>query len=398
MNTFRPTPRSAVLLAAGLLADIPDEPTERTPEQAATALAAYLLDWHRREDRSAWWDYYRWKNDLTEEELLDESRPLAGLEYVDAIDTIDRSVVHRFSFPDQDFKLEDGGQGKDLDSERGLRIHSIDPAARTLDLLVGKNAKWNVPSLRRIAPDPVVRTTDQRARLLEIGKVVRPGLEQLATANPVAHALITRALPRFATGAPLADSESALERARTAGLNLERSVLAIQGPPGTGKTFTGARMITTLLAAGRRVGITGTSHKVIANLLEEVCKAVQEEGIRLQGIQAGSKAAVSHDQVTVVRKNPDAAKTWLEDEDFNLIAGTAWLWARADMRGSVQMLVVDEAGRAAAGLRAVRSPPTRERSRLRFLTRTGRPRRQEVSRPTGACLPGPTAMPYQRSG
>ena len=38
-------------------------------------------------------------------------------------------------------------------------------------------------------------------------------------------------------------------------------------------------MICSLLAAGKRVGITGTSHKVIGNLLTAVLKAAATEGV-----------------------------------------------------------------------------------------------------------------------
>src|ERR1700694_4586691 len=50
------------------------------------------------------------------------------------------------------------------------------------------------------------------------------------------------------------------------------SYLAIQGPPGTGKTTLGAEMIVDRLVSGRRVGVTGTRHKVIGNLLDAVSR------------------------------------------------------------------------------------------------------------------------------
>jgi uncharacterized protein len=59
--------------------------------------------------------------------------------------------------------------------------------------------------------------------------------------------------------------ESELAAARRLALDLDRTTLAIQGPPGAGKTYDGARMILTLLKAGKRVGITATSHKVVGN-------------------------------------------------------------------------------------------------------------------------------------
>ncbi|MGH7448668.1 MAG: AAA domain-containing protein, partial [Longimicrobiales bacterium] len=61
--------------------------------------------------------------------------------------------------------------------------------------------------------------------------------------------------------------------------------LPIQGPPGAGKTYTAARIILHLLHAGKRVGITAPSHKVISNLLEEVCRAGAELGVTITGVQ-----------------------------------------------------------------------------------------------------------------
>ncbi len=80
--------------------------------------------------------------------------------------------------------------------------------------------------------------------------------------------------------------ESALDFAIRCGLELDGSTLAIQGPPGSGKTFTGARMICRLVQAGKRVGVTAVSHKVIRNLLD----AVRREAARLDiTVQCGHK-------------------------------------------------------------------------------------------------------------
>src|SRR5699024_832842 len=77
--------------------------------------------------------------------------------------------------------------------------------------------------------------------------------------------------------------ESTLDAARRLALSVDRTVLPIQGPPGAGKTYTGARMIVRALAAGKRVGVTATSHKVISNLLTDVCDAAEEEGVEVRG-------------------------------------------------------------------------------------------------------------------
>ncbi len=53
-------------------------------EQQARWLLAYLLDWHRREDKAGWWEYYRLR-DLPEEDLFDEPQAVAGLRFVERV-------------------------------------------------------------------------------------------------------------------------------------------------------------------------------------------------------------------------------------------------------------------------------------------------------------------------
>ena len=38
---------------------VPDDPSERTPEQHARWILAHCLDWHRREKKVSWWEYFR---------------------------------------------------------------------------------------------------------------------------------------------------------------------------------------------------------------------------------------------------------------------------------------------------------------------------------------------------
>lgn len=33
------------------------DPAQRTPEEQARWLLAYILDWHRREEKTAWWEW-----------------------------------------------------------------------------------------------------------------------------------------------------------------------------------------------------------------------------------------------------------------------------------------------------------------------------------------------------
>ena len=65
-------------LVANLRDRVPDEPKLRNEEQAARWLLSNLLDWHRRESKSEWWEFYRLA-ELPDEDLLDERSALAGI-------------------------------------------------------------------------------------------------------------------------------------------------------------------------------------------------------------------------------------------------------------------------------------------------------------------------------
>src|SRR6266571_7401585 len=76
--------RRARELAARLLAGVPEPAEERSEEQQAVWLLAHMLDWHRREEKAPWWEYFRLR-DLSDEELLDETSALAGLVHVERL-------------------------------------------------------------------------------------------------------------------------------------------------------------------------------------------------------------------------------------------------------------------------------------------------------------------------
>ncbi|MBD35760.1 MAG: hypothetical protein CL512_03215 [Actinobacteria bacterium] len=127
---------------------------------------------------------------------------------------------------------------------------------------------------------------------------------------------------------------------------LDNSYLPIQGPPGTGKTWLAARIIYHLITTGKRVGITAVSHPAIDNLLKEVVDVFRDEG-NIETLKAIRKITAPKpardlqlDQVEYTTKNSDC-----EDDKYNLISGTTWLFARKQMRDqSLDYLFFDEAG------------------------------------------------------
>jgi len=118
----------------------------------------------------------------------------------------------------------------------------------------------------------------------------------------------------------------------------------VQGPPGSGKTYSGARMILDLVDAGKKVGVTALSHKAIGNLLAEIADAAVERDEKVTILQkADLDDACDHPGIASTSENDDVTFALAEGE-AQVVGGTQWLWARPDMAGSVDVLVVDEAG------------------------------------------------------
>jgi hypothetical protein len=103
-------------LVARLTRGVPLDRLERTAEQHARWLLAYLLDFHRREEKSAWWEYFR-LSALSPEDLMEERSALAGLEFVGHVGGTATAPVHRYSFPPQETQI------------RGLNANVVAPGA-----------------------------------------------------------------------------------------------------------------------------------------------------------------------------------------------------------------------------------------------------------------------------
>jgi uncharacterized protein len=114
----RPTPKSGeppekvnVRLAevrammARLISPLPKDETEWTTEQRAIWLRAQMLEWHRREEKSVLWEYFR-LCELSDDELQEDKNALGGLAFVGEVDRIKRSIVYRYKFPPQDHTID----------------------------------------------------------------------------------------------------------------------------------------------------------------------------------------------------------------------------------------------------------------------------------------------------
>jgi uncharacterized protein len=327
-----------------LAGDVPAEPSGRTPEQHARWLLANLLEWHRREDKAGWWEFFRLAA-LAPEDLRDEKHALVGLELVATVGGTARAPIHRYRFPVQDHDVR-RGQTLHADAETKIgTVEEVDLGACTVDVKKRTAARDLHPPLvfahEQVPSRPI---PEALARLAEW--VADRGIDAPGPFRAARDLLLGRA-PRLRGGAdgPLArPDENDLEAATRLALALDGGVLPIQGPPGTGKTYTGARVICRLVEAGKKVGITAVSHKVIRNLVDEVLDAAQELGVEVRCIQKADPEDAPGREGLVVIDDNGALDRALADRSAHVGAGTVWAWAREDAAESVDYLVVDEAG------------------------------------------------------
>lgn len=315
-------------------ADVPDEDAcaPGDDELAEVALAERLhagghellgdlVQWHRREARPAWWEYFRLA-DLDDDDLVDDGAALGPLSEPEYVRTEKRSRVWRYTFEPQDTRVRAGKAAQDVDERRAAgTVTGIDPVAGWVEV------KLQGEPLRSRAFGPPGPIGDEVLR----ESIRSAGEDLLAGRRTLAHALLDRVVPADVRAR---DGETPRQAVVRVGRSLEGSVLAVQGPPGSGKTTVGAELIRALLDAGRTVGVTATSHAVIAHLLDAVDRPALHKCDDTQP-NAGL--------VTTVRDNGSVVAA-LADGSARLVGGTAWLWARPDMAEAVDVLVVDEAG------------------------------------------------------
>jgi predicted RecB family nuclease len=334
-----------VALFKALTRDLPEEPNDRTPEQAARWLLAHALDWHGREEKVQWWEFFRMK-ECSDEELLDKRTALAGLTLVRRMpkrSPRERAPIDQYSYPPQDCSIRVRDKLFTLDENKFGDVVVENSDARTID--VKKTIKLDGIHPKAVFAHSHFGTQEQSKSILRLADwIVANGIDAPGDYR-AARDLLLRNPPRLSGGQSLsAAGEDTLDAARRLGLALDHGVLPIQGPPGAGKTFTGARMICELVRRGKKVGITAVGHKAIRKLLDEVRKAANE--MNFAGITCGHRMETDDTAEGPIREvgDNDEALRSLRDDSIRVLGGTTWLWSRVEFMGSVDVFFVEEAG------------------------------------------------------
>lgn len=327
-----------------LTANLPEDRNLWSDEHKAKWLLAHQIDYFRREDKSAWWEFFR-VHELEHEDLLEERKAITGLQFVSPLpkDKGERNVTHRYTYPPQELSISPDDELMEVKGEKIGSVKAISLENYTVD--IKKTAKAvdrhplavHVPE--RVDPGSLV------AALLDVANAVdEDGLSHNWPYH-VAKDILMKRLPKLQEskeGAYVQVGEDTVQAAIRNALNLDRSYLPIQGPPGSGKTYTGARMIIALAKAGKKIGITAVSHKVVRNLSLSVIREAGKLNERVSFVhKVKEKSDDCPPEIIEVDKSEKVISALAEGK---IGCGTAWLWAEDNSRETLDYLFVDEAG------------------------------------------------------
>ena len=333
-------------LVEKLLAVLPAEISQMDSDQHATWLLAQLLNWHRREDKSFWWEYFRLKDELDESERVMDPSTLGALSPAGSWPDPrprSRSTIYAFNFPPQEHSVQPDSNPHDpLTGKSVGTVVEVDDRGGQIQIRRGNTRP--APHPTSLIPFDYVNPGPKPERLRRLaGWALEHGIGAPSPDNRAGRDLLRRAPPRLGLEpgrALLAPGQDPAQAARSLALGLDESYLAIQGPPGSGKSTTGAEIIVDLVESGRRVGVTANSHKVFSELMSKVAAAARKRGRTLRmGQRSDDQVIPEADQL----KTGEAVEA-LHGGAYEVVGGTTWLWAREDVAGTVDVLVIDEAG------------------------------------------------------
>ncbi|MGH7727575.1 MAG: TM0106 family RecB-like putative nuclease [Vulcanimicrobiaceae bacterium] len=351
-----------------LLAGLPAPDSEAELHSCADSVRARwllgnLLEYHRREQKPAWWQYFERRANV--DQLVErDHEALGGVAYdpevaPSKLGPKDRNWVYTYRFPEQQHKFEVGSSVICLPFEGGGEIVALDDENGVVRVKHG--AQVEPERVVALVPGRPLPNPKQRAAIRSYAQAFLDGA--IAPADARMDVLLART-PRLCdrpagsriqpSGAIDADAITTIVAA------LDRSYLFVQGPPGSGKSTLAAAVIEELLARDKRVAIMATTHKAIQNLLHKVEDAALARGRTFRGIYKPAP-----DEIDAVASSLRLVRCVASNAEFlqphQLAAGTAWLFSdpsllvwnghslgsAGERSGRYDYLFVDEAGQVA---------------------------------------------------
>ena len=316
-----------------------EDPKIDSEEIHLRELVFYLLDFHRRCEKPAWWAIFS-RMEMTDEDLIDDPECIGGMTLDKGRKKIDPSVGGVvYQYPEQEFKLGEGDKCVYTgDFKNEFKIVRIDENERLVQ--VESDSGATLPERLSVSTGGPIRTGSLTKAVFKFADGIISRDKRYAALE----AILNRATPIIrghSAGQPVVNPENAgIWEIIEAVAGLQESYLFIQGPPGTGKTYTGSHIIAELIRRGFRVGVSSNSHKAINNLLKHVEMRAEETGFNFHGMKKSTDNEASWFKGKYIEDVTSNKQIY--ESNANLVAGTAWLFAGMDQ--NLDFLFVDETG------------------------------------------------------
>ncbi|MDQ2647468.1 MAG: TM0106 family RecB-like putative nuclease, partial [Myxococcota bacterium] len=170
--------RAVAELANQLSAGLPEDPSNDSPDQAGRRLIANILEWHWREAKSGWWEYFR-ARELPPDDRLDDRSALAALELTGVVGEVKQSLVYRYRFPEQEHAIRRVPSPVDPDTQKDVSV--VDVVAGQIDLKRSKRSSSPHPAA--LVPGKPIEAKDHAESLISLGRALLGGPKSVPRAT-----------------------------------------------------------------------------------------------------------------------------------------------------------------------------------------------------------------------
>lgn len=302
-------------------------------------LLAHLLEFHIREDKPAWWDYFS-RREMNEEEILEDRHSIVSCRWIESSGT-----THKIQFErEQDFIFKVGDKVIILEIDNIWNIYVISK----LNLIEG--FLWLIQKKRNDIPQDQTFTLVPEKKDFYKKNLFRSLLRTANSFSPASpfmglkkciYDLLLRKKPDLLnyTNPLIVNRDHLIEEATAHVRNLKDSVFCIQGPPGTGKTYTAAHIILDLIQKGKRIGVTANSHRAILNIL----KTVHEQNKTNISFLCQKVGGEPEEQKSLEDTPVEFTSSNKVNRKALLVGGTTFFFSKIEEESAYDYLFVDEA-------------------------------------------------------
>jgi predicted RecB family nuclease len=342
----------------------PELRPQRAPDEQACAMLATAIDYHRRENKSFWWEHFdrlghpvqQWGSGRdvfvveSAEVVSDWAKPagratnhrrtlrLTGDWAPGSKPSSQAHVIYPTPLPP-------GADGPDGAPHGAAGAETVQPDPDDVRVLLLTESRKPAETFADVpvalTPGAPPMTGSIAAAIKEIASEAADSVELPSRA---ALDLLARRSPRLRDGGTLPSSGCTQPDVVAALTGMDDSYVAIQGPPGTGKTYTGSRVIKELVEHhGWRIGVVAQSHAVVETMLGGLIEAGLD-----RSLVGKSNNDTKTPTWTDIPNSADKRAEFLTERIGRgcVIGGTTWTFVSEKVieRGGLDLLVIDEAG------------------------------------------------------